>query len=618
MPFNPEEAAKKLGLQPKIQVNGSGGSFDPSRAAQSLGLQTLPDQGAVQNGASTADQLKEAGTFLQENASPVAKGLIPGGQNLSPALESVAGAVDQTVNGQNNFGDVSSPESPIRVRLTDAISNLPENFRRAKASSNEKLAKVEAEHPVGAALAELLSSVPFSVLTGNALKGAGLSSLSGQSGVIGGAYAGANSSSTSALGVGSDTAKGALFSMAFTKALQEAPTLISKGLEKFKKIPFESYLNYDSGVPTLDRLNVENVGVEVQPRSNGDFDIKLPGMMEKAKSAAKIGAEEGKLLSNPNLQAKISDEVSGIFGTDERPGAIPQIISKTKENLGKIRDGVLAERGTIPTDTESALKKAWSKVQNYDTGGDSEKVNAITDLKQRLQQIEFNLRSQSPSTNLGDVPLGTTFTEKQNLGEKLFGKQQLYKKASDVRSIVQDLWGDLGKSASLVDNQVKTLTDGFAALYRMENNAINSPAKLDQLASPVAKIARDSYKDFINPLMKLDPNVRASLMPELQEYVASEMPKILNKSAIVKSINNNSDSAGGIGWLLNKLYLSEPGVLKTAGALGALGNKALVPSGAPIPAMSPANFSNQGGNFGRALAPFVGTQSTGGALQEVK
>ncbi len=226
----------------------------------------------------------------------------------------------------------------------------------------------------------------------------------------------------------------------------------------------------------------------------------------------------------------------------------------------------------------------------------------------------MNLRSKSPTSSLNDVPLREAFMNKQDLGEKIFGDSQVYRKAPDARNILTNLWSDLGKSVSSADEsgQVKTLTDGFAALYKMQDNAINSATKIKALTSPTATAAREAYKDFINPMMKLDPNTRASLMPDLQEYIATEMPKTLNKQAVINAVTNNADSSGGLGWLMNKLYLNKATAYKTAGALGSVSNIGM-------PTVNAGAVSSGGALAGRSLSPVIGMQTPQqGALREMK
>lgn len=473
----------------------------------------------------------------------LAQGATFGHQDEASGMtEAAMGAVDSLVNGSNSFGD--------QGRL-GGVKNIINNYARARDTQRGQLAADREAHPVLEAAGEILGSIPLSIATRASATPARL--------FTSGAAFGLGSSNKEDLTTAADDATiGGLISLA-TGGLARI-----KG-NKIAPAVGEEFNNLGLGRKAIDSLNPENIGITSKIRPNGDFDIKFGGGL---KDAFILSKDSKKFLSSPELQAQVTDEVANIFGTESRPGAIPTLIAQTKDKLGVARDGVLQSKGAMATDTESALKKAWDRIKTYDTGGDVEKENAIKDLSQRLQNIELNLRSKSPTASLNDVPLLQTFSEKQNLGEKLFGTSQLYRKAPDARNIVQGVWSDLAKASGKVDPEVKTLTDAFSSLYKMENNAINSPAKMKALTSPTAGPARAAYQDFIKPLKDLDPNVRASLMPELQEYIATQMPKTLNKQAVINSVNSSADSKGGLGWVMNKLYLNKSSLYNTAGLAG--------------------------------------------------
>jgi hypothetical protein len=567
MPFDPDKylAEKQAATaQPSMEASTA---FDPNAYLASKGINNLPNQGNIQNGPSTAESIGRA----------AAQGPTFGyGDEASAGTEAAMGAVDSLVNGSNSFGD--------QGRL-GGITNAVSNYARARDTQRQQNNEAQQAHPVVSALVEMATSIPTAIAAGGpvALQGA--------------IYGLGKSNKETALQSAKDAGWGALLAKVTQKGLQMGGSGLSK-LAAGKE-----FTNLNTNLPAVDAINPENVGVSVAARPNGDFDIKFGGNL---KDAVRLGADEGKLLTNKQLQANVTDEVNNVFGTEERPGQIPQLIDKTKASLGTIRDGVLKDKGAIATDVEGAFKKAYDKVDTYDTGGDIEKERAIADLKNRLQTAEFNLRSKSPTSSLDDVPLKTTFETKQDLGDKLFSTSQLYRKAQDARSIVQSLWGDLGKEVSTADKtgQVKTLTDGFAALYRMEDNAINSPKQIEALTNPNANAARNAYNDFVAPLKKLDPNTRAALMPELQEYIATQLPKTLNKAAVIKAVNNAGDSKGGIGWVLNKLYLNKSTGYQGAGAFGAASNMS-------VPARIPGTLGAIASSpVTQSLAPSIGALST--------
>jgi hypothetical protein len=527
-PWEKFQNAEPAPSQAPAQAEGPWTKFqEPAIVAESQPTEETPQLNSFERG------LAQGATFGHQDEA-------------SGMTEAAMGAVDSLVNGSNSFGD--------QGRL-GGVKNVIDNYARARDTQRDQLAADRDAHPVLEAAGEILGSIPLSIAT------RANSNLT-RTGLAGATYGLGSSSKESAGQTALDTSIGGLIAIA-TGGLAKL-----KG-NKIAPAVGEEFNNLGLGKKVIDTLNPENVGITSKIRPNGDFDIKFGGGL---KDAFTLSKDSKKFLGNDTLKASVTDEVNNIFGTADRPGNIPQLIDQTKSRLGVARDGVLKNKGALSTDVESPFKKAFDRIKTYDTGGDVEKENALKDLTKRLGILEDNLLAKSPSGSLKDVPLLHTFETKQDLGEKLFGVSQLYRKAPDAKNIVQKLWGDLGNVAGKSDPEVKTLTDAFSTLYKMESNAINSPVKMKALTSPTAGPARAAYKDFIDPMLKLDPNTRASLMPELQEYIAVQMPKTLNKQAVLNSVNSSADAKGGMGWVLNKLYLNQSSLYSAAGTAGAASN----------------------------------------------
>lgn len=553
MPFNPDKyLAEKQSAQADAPSTGAG--FDPNQYLQSKGVQTLPNQGNIQDGATAAKSFAQtAGNAIANAAS---KGLSVGGlgRDLAPFVSAAFPTATDEAMGRD-YGD--------RVLA-------------AKADMDQSAAQSEAAFPTLSKVTQFITSIPKAIAIGGVLGKLGINGVSNQASAISGLEGLTQADKSKgyenlALQTGDAAVAGKLLGN-FTQNLGDKFAEVVAPADKIVN-QFGEQLGKDA---VVDPLNPDRVGVEVKPVGNDAFNIKYQKFGGKTATAAKLGSEEGKLLTDPDLRAQVADDVAGVFGSDENPGKVPTLIQASKEKLGTIRDGILKDQGSAATDIEGSLKSAYDAHKTIDAAGDDKVQKAADDLLQRLQTIEGNLRTKSPTGSLDDVPLRDVFLQKQALGEALFGKNQIYRTAGPVRSRAIDLWSSLGKDVSDADpsGQVKTLTDAFSTLYRMEDNSINKASVLKAaFENPDAGDQRLAYKDFITPFTKMKPEDRSAFFPELQNYLAYDLPALMNKKAVVDAVNHVHDSPGGIGWVLNKLYLNKASAYNAAGGLGALQNR---------------------------------------------
>lgn len=580
MPFNPDDYLAKKEASTANASSNAPAAFNPDAYLAGKGIQTLPNDGNIQDGATAAQSFSQTHPVLANAMNAAKLAINPANYFMDKEIQNggwAAAANAAAVHlGQGATLGLNDEASSAISALAPGAADQP--YQQKYVSDRDKMRKQIADtaqsHPVISAISELVSAAPITALTA----GSGALANAGLSGLMGFGKSNKDTLGQTAL----DTAIPAAASLGLSALAN------GKAVTKYITDKYKAFFNPEAGEAVIDKLNPANVGVTVSPRPNGDFEIKFAGEGDKLGQAYKIGKEDGKLLSNPNTQAKITDEVNHVFGSDENPGIIPTHIAQAKQDLGVMRDNVLKDKGSLATDVEGSFKSAWDKIKTYDTGGDVEKERAIEDLKNRMITLEQNLRAKSPTASLNDVPLLNAFQTKQELGEKIFGKSQLYKKADDARGIVQGLWGDLGKTVADTHPEVKTLTDAFSALYKLENNAINSPKQVEALTSPTANVARKAYKDFIKPFMELEPNTRAALMPNLQEYLATGLPTTLTKASILKAVDDAGMPKASLPYVIKKVYGSR---FNAAAGLGALSNNtpAALQSLAPAASMGAAS-----------------------------
>jgi hypothetical protein len=540
----------------------------PQDAAMSAGVQSAPSR-FDQYEASKSQQNASAKAV---QASPVANQMSSQGFETLPGVQdekSYADAIGNAASKGMSLGGLGWDTAPLiaAIPATETDKELGRDYfdrvLTTKKQMDESFAKTAALHPGLTAVTQGITSIPKTIAISGTLSDLGVVTARGQGAVTAGLEALTQSKKESVKGTATEVAQAAAFGYGLG-ALFDGYSSFKGGVGQSAVDEFGNPLGRP---PTIDPLNADRVGVKVKPRPNGDFDIKFGGGY---KDSYKLGKEQGKVFFDPEAQAQVEDEVARVFGTEARPGTIPQLIGKTKKDLGTARDEIFKKRGGVPTDVEAGLNRAEMRIEAFDPGGDSVRVGYKSDMQKKIRDLKIDLATKSNTPgDLGQVPLRDAFTAKQNLGERIFGKQNLYRGADDARQIFKDLYGDLGSAASTVDGEVKVLTDAFAGLYKMEENSFNL-SKVKSLIDPQAGTAREAYQDFIKPFKDMDPDIRAALMPDIQEYIATELPQTINKVAVMKAI---TPGTGISPWAIKLSYLTKGTGLKAARSLGALAKK---------------------------------------------
>lgn len=468
-----------------------------------------------------------------------------------------------------------------------------EDYKKTRNRMRQEIDETAQSHPMLSALSEIAGGIPLTIATGGASVGRPILAAAINTGLAG-AY-GLGASKKNSLGeAATDTIKPALFAGGLSALAN------SKALTNTVKNNYKTYFNPELGKEVVDTVNVNNIPV-VKGVDNGALEIQFPSEGKKLKTAFKLGKEEARSLATPEMQAKITDEVTHIFGNDTVEGTFPKIIADTQSDLGLARDKILNSIGSNPLKTGSMLNESIDDIAKIQTGGLARDVKpAQADFtKEIITPMWKKFQSSSPTQNLDDVPLSAILEEKQALGKRLFGKEQLFHKTPAVREKTIKLYNNMNKLLNGHNNDLKLFNDAFDATYQMEDNVIKSYSKLNNLSDPNAGSARLAYETLIKPFQKLPENMRAALLPKIQNYLSKDMPATLLKSDIKNAAVKTVKADGIYEWALNKLMFTQGGRISTASSLGAAVGKA-------------GNAVQSTANLGKAGLATIGDAVVGG------
>lgn len=501
-----------------------------------------------------------AGPWMEFASDPVQSPAVPESQ----AGTAVANAASKGFSVGGLGRDLAPMVSAAFPTATDEAMNRDYGDRllTAKSQMDKSAAETEAKYPGTSIVTQLLAAAPKAIAMTGVLDKLGVISGAAQGAIQGGLEGLTQSKKDSAGQIIKDTAVGGAVGAVVGKAFDAYGNVMKSSQMAQSVDEFGNALGKE--------INPNAVGVKVLPRENGEFDIKFGNDF---KSAMKLSAEESKFLGDPELQALV---------TDRRNQVQPQIdnlVFNTKKNLGKAWDPLLKEHGAAPVNVKPALENLYKQLEEIAPENNEVVQRAKDALLARLDNTSKALLTKSPTSTHADVPMAEVAKSMEELGEVVFG-QGAYANAPSVNRVAQKSYFALKDAFNAADGtsgsggQLAKINDVFASLYKMRANNKLTGSAIKSLTSPNADAARRTYQKFVDPFLKLDPSTRASLAPELQEYLATELPNVINQSSAIKAVTSHKDSTGGLGWVLNKMYLNKPTALKIAGGLSALRSKA--------------------------------------------
>lgn len=617
MPFNPDEYLAKK--QTEVPVAASPKQFDPNAYLATKGINTpeLDSTTMPSDNASTLGAVaSQAGDAYNKYSQNVGQGAALGyGSQLNAGIQAAAGAVDQTINGSNNFGDQSAPDAGLATRALDAISNLGSNYTRAKKGVDEKIAQTRASDPWKAALSEIAGSIAPSFLAGKGLKSLGATSGIAQTGSIGGLYS-YGSSDKEGLDRVVDGVEGGAKAILFAKALQVA----GKGFSALKNADYGKYLESEYGDYSKPIDAAKDMTASASKENPYALDYKT-----KFGEPFKLGAEMGKKLTDPNVQSQISQELNN------QPKIAQSLIDSTKSRLGTLRDALKASHGEAEVDVNPTFKKIYDFIDNIKTGAnDTDRLAAKMDLRQAITGMEDSIGGKDPITNgIKKSTFGDLIDQHSTFGRDVF-ENKVFNKDSVINGAAKKVWGMLSDSVNKADEtvgsggQISTINKVFKSMYGMEENMINGTT-LKSLTDPQAVGADNKFSEFVKPFEELPANVRDTLAPEMHDFLANQFPKTFSKAKIMLLATERGSQASQA----NKgiLSLSALRGLKSAlganvqNSAGALSNSL---NGSSLDAISNALQSPQVSGAMQSVAPALGALSTQdqpqgpGALSTVK
>ncbi len=556
MPFDPDAYLAKKQVETADSSANAPAAFNPDAYLQSKGVQTLPDSGQVKDGATSANALDTYQKYAPVAGQGAALGF---GKQLNAGLQSAMGAVDQTVNGSNNFGDQSAPNAGVITRALDAISNLGKNYSKAKVGIDSQIQKARDSAPITSALSEIASSIPATIATGSLIKAGNTL----KAGIQGAAYS-YGASPNEGLDRLKDAATGGAISAATAGAFEYAPKLIgaaTKDLNPGKYLESE-YGNYSAPIKAAQKMTAEETPYGLNYKTSLGDQFKL-------------GKEMSISLTDPNVQKQISQELNN------QPKIAQGLIDSTKGQIGALRDGLKDQFGDAEVDSNAFFKKAYDFIDNIKVGkSDAERAAAKVDLKDAVANLEDSISTgRDPFTNgLSKTTLGNVLDAQASFGKDIFDNK-IFNKDSVINGAAKKVWGMLADHASAADEavgsggQVQTINSVFKSLYDMEDNMITGQT-IKSLADPQAVGADNKYSEFVSSFEKLPANVRNTLAPDLHNYLASEFPKIFSKAKLMllatgRGGENNAAakqilSLAGLGALKDKIASS---MANTAGVM---------------------------------------------------
>lgn len=481
------------------------------------------------------------------------------GKQLNAGLQAGMGAVDQAVNGQNNFGDQSDAHASVMTRIADAISNVPANYSRAKKEVQAQIDKARIAHPVAAALTEIAASIPPSILAGSTLKAAGMVNTGAQAATIGGAY-GYGASQNEGLDRVYDAGKAAAMGYGIAKGVQ----LGGAALSAVKNVPIEDlvaseYESYGKPIVSIAKAAVKDTpyGLDFQPKLSEGFQI---------------GKEMKAVLTDPNVQAQVTSELNA------QPERAEQIINLTKDRLGKTWEPILAEHGTsAKMDVDPLLNKAYTIANDIATEGNTAAEPLKSALQKRIMNFASNLRpADSGVTGIkGSVNLKQLTDFQQDLGDIIY-RQKAYDSVPQVKRAAARLWGLVADSASKLDETqgsggaLADINKVYKALYGMTDNMIKG-TDIRAMVNPQAVGAENRFEQFVKPFEDLPANLRQELAPEMHSYLSDAFPKVFTKAKIMVAATTGKDD-GLIQKVLNMGLIRAMKPINIANRAGQLSN----------------------------------------------
>lgn len=572
--------------------------------ADAVGLPTVfdpnnPDQFMKDRGIQAAPPPPVSNTAAQAyaNAAPIAgQGFAGGfGKQLNAGMQAGMGAVDQIVNGQNNFGDVSKDADNLYTRTVDAISNVPKNYSSAKAGVQAQINKVRAEHPVASALLEITSSLPSAYLGAGLLRGVGIANTLAQAGTLGATY-GYGSSQNEGLSRIKDAAVAGGISLGAAGAMQGA----AMGLKALGDVPYESlvadeYANYAKPIKDIANAKVTETpyGLNFKPKMADAFSI---------------GQDLKSMLINPNTQALVTKEFNA------QPQIAQDLIDKTNERLGNLRTPLLEQHGHVTTDSDSILNKAYNTANDIAVERDPRASELQKGLFERIRTMVNGFTKEAdPFTGAsGEMSLKQLSDAQASLGQAIW-RDKAYSGSPSVEGAAKRIWGQFADAASKLDEtqgsggQLAQINKVFKAMYGMEDNMIKGQT-IRAMVDPQGANAANSFQKFVQPFEQLDPSLRQTLAPEMHDYLANQFPKVFAKAkTMLVATERGGPSAGPTKQILTLAGLRG---LRDATLMNGA-NLAGVASTMNPPSLSPA-VSTMAGQALNIAAPSIGGQQVNG------
>jgi hypothetical protein len=553
MPFNPDEYLAKKQTETATPSAGAPQAFDPNSYLNAKGVNTLPNGGQIQDGSTAANAMQTYQDFAPVAGQGAALGY---GKQLNAGIQTAAGALDQVVNGSNNFGDQSASDASVFQRIKDAFFNAPENYKRAKQGVSEQIQKTRDAHPVASALTEIAASIPATTAIGTQLPS--LSTI-GKAATIGAGY-GYGASNNTGLSRLEDAGTAGAISAATAGAFQ----LGGKAINAVKGADYAKYLESEYGDYSKPVKAVQDMTAKTS--ADGTYTLS---MKSGVKDAFKLGQEMGSALTNPDTQLQITKELNS------QPEVVKTLINNTRSALGEKWGTTLKNVGASPADAQGAFKNAYEKIQSLFTEGNEPAARLKDALLNQVKTIEDSLVAKSPSGTLKDVPLSALADAQETLGQIIY-KQKAFQSISNVHGAAKSIFGGIAKAFNAADEtsgsggELSNINKVFSALYNMEDNSI-SGATIKSLTDPQATGAQQKWADFVKPFQDLSPANRDVLAPEIHHYLANEFPKTLAKAKTMLLVTER----GGASGANNKALLSLSALRNfTKSGLANIANKA--------------------------------------------
>lgn len=599
MPFDPDKYLEQK-QSAQADAPSAGAGFNPDQYLQSKGVNTLSNDGNIKDGATAAKAFgQQAADTYNKYSQNVGQGAALGfGSQLNAGIQSAAGAVDQAVNGQNNFGDQSSPDASATQRTLDAISNMGENYTRAKKGVDEAINKTRASDPIKAGLAELAGAIAPTSVTGAGLSSLGATNGIAQAGLIGAPYS-FGSSQKEGVDRLVDTAKGTGVALATAGAL----SLAGKGISALKNTDYGQYLQSEYGDYSKPVKAIQDLTASSAKEDPYALDYKT-----KFGEPFRVGREMGQAMSDPNVQASVSKELN------DQPQIAQGIIDQTKQKIGTMRDALQAQHGDQEVDMQPTLKKIYNFIDGINIGkSDADRIAAKSDLRDAVAAIEDGLGQKTdPMTNAtSKTTFGDLLDAQKSFGKDVF-ENKVFSKDNVINGAAKKVWGMLSDSANAADEsvgsggQISTINKTFKALYSMEDNMISGQT-IKSLTDPQAVGAENKFANFVKPFEELPPNVRDTLAPEMHDYLANQFPKTFSKAKVMLLATER----GAQSALSNKNFWSLAGLRGLAKATSAnVQNTIGALSTMPLPGASLSEGAQNGINSAlQTVAPSLGAMS---------